>query len=715
MAMPATISQIHPAQAQVFTEVFPILTEHLPSLAAYRIAVNAESADRAEMERKLGGKLVYRLRTLLDGTWVWAGSRVLTDSPTEPAILDAALQSARQHTAALRKGVRGLEYLAGWQPTPELLAEFVVRGYIEWLTPQIQEALTTTTVAVRNAHVTRECRARAWNVAGHPSISLSVVSRLIYDQEVQEYAAALPKVTDIAGLMVTDRSTTMQGEIIKVVGTLEEHRERLLAMQPRPATAQILRESPDSHLILRVLSGANEYDYPAGALQLLVRMDDAQRYDVNAQQVEKALHLKPALRAHVVKVVSNVIKESGLIGSAYSVQNSPALFGVSEPPMQITFGGGKTRRYQHDKLATDFLSAGAAQVRTSTEGTRTLRVVVINTLDDLVDDFVEAMRRQFTRDHNVTFEVVRERKMRVSSQANLESGVRLLAKETADVMLVFLPDNASDEDEGVDALFTKTQTIGRGLPSMVVHRSTLEKPDAMTHVIMGLLARAGDTPYLLEQPLTFADRVIGIALTVQSKRGSDTYTAITRIYRSDGLLLGAVIGETTVGEGQPVPDAFFETLFPRKWLARKRIILHTDGTLPREFLRALGGWEDELGATFHPVEILQRGVPRLYALQKSGIESPEWGSTFRLNDQEAFVLTSIAPRDATPQPLYVRCEAPLSIEQAVQSALAFTLLHYGALQRPKLPVTLHHGELLEAAVQRGVLPTAREADAPFWL
>jgi argonaute-like protein implicated in RNA metabolism and viral defense len=86
-----------------------------------------------------------------------------------------------------------------------------------------------------------------------------------------------------------------------------------------------------------------------------------------------------------------------------------------------------------------------------------------------------------------------------------------------------------------------------------------------------------------------------------------------------------------------------------------------------------------------------------------------------LNQSEAFILTSSAPGDATPQPLHIRTEPPLSIDDALHSVLIFTLFHYGALKRPKLPVTVHHADIIEAGALRGVLPSNSEGDVPFWL
>ncbi len=94
---------------------------------------------------------------------------------------------------------------------------------------------------------------------------------------------------------------------------------------------------------------------------------------------------------------------------------------------------------------------------------------------------------------------------------------------------------------------------------------------------------------------------------------------------------------------------------------------------------------------------------------------PLQGMQFRLNESEAFVMTSVPGNNIAPMPLHIRTEPPLSIDQAVHSTMIMTLFHYGALERPRLPVTLHHGEIVIAGLERGVMLSDTSFDIPFWL
>jgi hypothetical protein len=702
----------------LFAEIFPVRPESVPSLTAYRLRMDEGAVQSiAQLERKLGGKLVYRLNAMLPGRWVWVNSLVLTDVPPNPARLAIALAEARAAMPTFAP-IALMEEVHAFTADAALLAEYIVRGPLDALSAEINAALARSIAVVPNARAEREFRARAHVVEDQPAVSISILSRLIATETVEGFAARLGRITDLVGYAVMDPSSTLQGEISKIIGPLSEHRTRLLALTQREEMAQRIASAPDDHWVVRVQTSTSEYDFVSDALQIIIRLDDVERFGIRSEDAERALHMRPTQRAAVVKLASDVLKAHGLIGDAYNSNNAPGLFSSAAPDARLRFGADRTRAFSSERASSDVQAAGLFRWHDDEpeHGPHRVRITLINTLSDAVDDFIEAMRRMAVKHFNTTFEIVRERRMRVSSQANLESAVRLLAALDADLMLVFLPDSAGASDEdGVSDVSVKAQTIGRGQPCLIVHERTMNQPEAMASIIIGSLARAGASPFILEEPLPFADRIVGCTLARVEKRGAEDWFGFTRIYRADGLLLGACLSSQTRPPGAHLTDSMLEALFPRALLEHKRVVLHTDGRYRREIMRALGGWEDELGASFYPVEISQRSAPRMYAFRKGAVEPAPWGAEFRMNAREALLVTTHGRDEGTPMPLFIRAEPPLEIDQAVRSVMAFMLFHYGALTPPRLPVTLHHGEVIVAGAGRGVLPDSSAFQRPFWL
>ena len=704
--------------APQFVEVFPIKTDAIPPLTAYQMRLVGELTPAEQTW--IGTRLVAKLRAAHPGYWFWASLRVITDSPPPIFNLIHTLDQLRAEQPDIYNWIELLEEDYAWGATPEAITDYVMRGPVQALERPISEALAKTAYGIKNTLVEREHRIRAWEVDGQPALSLAVVTRLLYEPEFGVYAATLKDPDELIGLLAADKTSTTIGEITKIVGKVKDSRERLLKESKRDLMREQIAAAPDDALVVRMLVGYDELDYVATALRLLIRVEDAEKFAIKPQMIERALSLQPAMRAQLVKVVSEIVKGAHLIDKAFTSASQPDLFVSSKPDVTLRFGENKSRELDPEKLPRDFQTLGA-HTRLSKYEREPIRAVVINTLADEeeVAFFVEALKRAMSREYGFTLDIVRERKVRVVTQANLESAVRLLAKEDTPLVIVFLADEESDdEDEAIGDRYARVQTIGRGLSCLIIHEGTMHKPEAMPDIVMGILARTGNTPYLLQEPIPYADRVVGLHLIRQHKKDGDHITGIARIFRADGGLIKAIIAGSLANEGdegEGLPDALLEKLLPREHIKGQRVMIHHDGRLKRDVMLSLDQWEQANGASFAAVEIVRRGIPRIYALKQGKIEPPEWGSTFRLSDTEAFLVSSFAAADMTPQPIHLRVEPPLTIDQAIHSVMTFSLFHYGALRQPKLPITIHHSDLIELSIARGVMPVPFVSDLPFWL
>jgi argonaute-like protein implicated in RNA metabolism and viral defense len=350
------------------------------------------------------------------------------------------------------------------------------------------------------------------------------------------------------------------------------------------------------------------------------------------------------------------------------------------------------------------------------------------------------MRRKLRAEYGFDIDMARERKVKVLSKENLLSAAKVLEKEAPDVILMFMPDEnndvvgeqravsndpkksppqPTDEDEDYYSLarYFRSLALARGLPCQVIHRATLDDPEAMPRVLLSVLGKTGNLPFVLDEPLGYTDFVVGLDVVTAEKPNEDeslnmTFTA--RVYRSDGALLRYVGHTVAVAVGEPIPLAALNTLFPLDEMKKKRVLLHYGGRLGSDIRALLVGWSNAAKITFKLVEIMQYSAPRLYALDKGKITGAPVGSAFVLNEEEALLVTSSAPYSMTAQPLYLRAEG-LTVTQAIESVQAFILLHYGAKALPKLPVTLYRGEELAAAIAKGTLVGGEYSVVPWWL
>ncbi|MAS35509.1 MAG: hypothetical protein CL610_15970 [Anaerolineaceae bacterium] len=305
------------------------------------------------------------------------------------------------------------------------------------------------------------------------------------------------------------------------------------------------------------------------------------------------------------------------------------------------------------------------------------------------------------------------------SRAEIDRAVMRLQTEEFDILLAFLPDqNEADDEDDTPYFHLKSLTVGRGLPSQAVEQSTLNNQYAIGNIIMGILGKTGNIPYILADPLDFADVIVGIDIAREKKKrlaGSVNATAIARIYLSNGEFLGYVIHDTPL-EGETIPNSVLQALFPVHEFSGKQIIIHRDGYFRGTEKQALQSWAKQIGAQFHLVEIIKSGTPRMYRSSPQATIQPDTGSALLMSATEALLVSSLPPfKNATPQPLRIRTESSLGIEQALQSVLAMTSLHYGSLRPPRLPVTIHYSDKIAYMALRGIKPKNLEGHIPFWL
>ncbi len=718
----------------LFVEIFPISSDALPPLTAFRVEVLPDVPP--EHLRRLGNRIATYFRGAFGGIWRFLDGVVLTDSPRNIVEMDISLDLAIQQQPVRFDGLTGIGEAPDWSPTPQSIAELVIREKLRELNDEIKATLKKSEINLRNVHVERDHRVTAHIVAGDPALALSIASRLIYFQDVQTFSGNernLKTLNDrLSGLWASDKTSRTRGEIISVSGTVAQFRSDLLDNATNPRMEQFIRDADDTEWVINLRVGSNSREVVARALDLIVRVPELSRFDVDADQAIKVLQMPPKIRAGLVAAISNIAKNAGLLQNAFNSRVTPDRFFSADFEKNVRYGTKASTRgarssviaYKPDTLAEDFTRRGPYFIHEDMYDSP-IRVCVVNTLTLKLEDFVEALQRYLTRNLDFGIDVVRERRVRVVSRANLESAVRVVEKEDPDIILAFFPDDASfeeddDSDEDATATYVKSLTLGHALPTHVIYESTLNDPDSMAQIVLGILGKTGNIPFVLAEPLEKTDFVVGLALVRNTRKTTDEtrLTAIARVYGADGRFVRYSVREIVTQDTAP-PYVLVRDLFPQKEFSGKRIVIHHDGPLPPDLLQALTVWAQAINATFFPVEIMRFGAPRLYGLGKTGITKPAWGNAFKISDKEALLVSSVPETDVTPQPLHIRTggigASSLPIEDALRSVLVWTLLTYVPGKPAKLPVTILNTDQLAYWLEKGNQFITPQGVVPFWL
>lgn len=715
----------------LFTEVFPIESALTEYVGAYTLVADLPAP---QLDR-VGRILARRLRESYPANWVWANGRLLTDTARSDIEMLIALDILR---GAEPDRFGALTRISSEQNADaRQIAEFILRTKAEAHRDALNTALrkfnTTLPAGETTVRVERDVRLAAWAVDGAPALSVTVSSRLVYGRDA---AYALQFLGSLDGLRVSLADAHFSAEVVADSGTIRADRDRLLRQKLPEPLLRLITSAPESSPVLRLKNQNGTLRLPAAGLQLTLRPADLARVGVDPDRAEPSVRPDPPTRAAIIRALSEILKDAGVIGRAYSSREQSARFILPTPDdlPYLRFADNRTRPAVPGRLAADFMAAGAYALRDRFKSAP-IRVCIVNALQTKIEDFVEALQRQLARKMNFRIEILRERQVRVVSEANLDAAVKTVEKESPDLILFFLPDAQTSSDDLSD--FVKTLSLGRGLPSHIVPPAVIDDPDAMPGLIVQILARTGNTPAALADPLEGFDAVVGLDLVRRTLGNTEQLVAIARAYSNNGTFLSYAVRSAELTGDQP-PYLLMRGLFSQKTYAGKRVVIHVNGTLPADVKAALGVWGKAIRAQFAVVEIVRRGAPRLYAFDEGKVIAPPVGSAFWPDDRQAFLVLTGADEDVaypqnqgaksvqgrpsdkrvvylgqTPQPVHVLADG-IPVKQALDSVRRWALLDYSPQPRG-IPATILNTDALAYWLNKGGTFAREDGDVPFWL
>lgn len=694
-----------------FIEVFPINLSALPKLYAYKLITGSKDVST------IGWKFAYRLKTEFGGHWVWSENKIVGDKLISDIEIKKVVEVLWQEHSDVYRNLQGLEKEPDFEITPQSQADFMAFGLFADIQRDIKLMLSQKNHDLGRAKVERTYGVKAWVVNEHPSISISVQSNLIYREDFKTYAAKVTDLNQLLGIMVEDKRSSLKDEIVAITGRLIDHRTRLLNLTKKPESKDLIANAPDDELVVSV--GKSGYDYIASALKIVLRLADCQRFGVDSQKALNILKIEPKLRSEIISSIAKIAKEKNFIQDAYTSQRNSNLFLNSESlnfSSNLRFGNSKIGK--HDEMLSSLQQNGIYRISSKFFENEPIYIGIIRGFNtESLEKFRPDLQKELKK-FKFNSEYVGLQNIQEDSRVKIEEAINILMQKEKqpDIILAFFNDNSEEEGSAYDKF--KSITIGRGIPSQYIEKSTTNNTFALGNIALGILGKTGNTPFTLAEPLPYADLVIGLDVARQKKQnltGSLNAIAIARIYFSNGELLRYRIHDAPL-EGETIPKNVLQSLFPIDEFQGKRVVIHRDGLFRGKEKEILKSWAKQIGAEFYLVEVIKDAVPRIYSFTNGEVKQPAKGDTFKLSDTQAFLVSSLPPsKNSTPQPLQIRTESPFTIEQAIHSVLSLTLLHYGSLRGTRSPVSIHFSDKIGYLALKGIKPKDLEGTIPYWL
>ncbi|MFW9890508.1 MAG: hypothetical protein ACFFER_20230, partial [Candidatus Thorarchaeota archaeon] len=435
-------------------EVFPVQVDNLPHMEAYSLSLRGGEAS------KVGRKLAYRFGKKLGGHWIWADYRIVTDRPTPQSEIDSVLQDAWSSQPDVYRHLEGLHDDPNWTPSVNALAAVAAYGIARDHDHAIKRMLAEERVHLDPAYIDRVHEIRPWVIGGNPSLSVSVSSRLVHKQDVNEYASSISDTSRLVGLWVADKNSTFKGKVVEVIGDLDEHRDRLVGLTQNEDTLESIRESPDNTAVLRV--GREQYDYAATCLRIIMRMDYMHEFGVDRSKAQRILRISPSDRWKIVSKISGLLRMNGLIGFEYNSHKNPEVFlsrsdlGVDR---RVRLGNDTIVPYGKDifyqikrnglyRISEEFLDGTPIKIGIiKSRKTRPLK------------GFYQTLQNEI-KTLDLCTDMIGEQLVSEQSRIELEKAVDSLMEKEADIVLGIF-------SESPGYYIFKSLTVGRGLASQV--------------------------------------------------------------------------------------------------------------------------------------------------------------------------------------------------------------------------------------------------------
>ncbi|MBA7651102.1 hypothetical protein ES703_58917 [subsurface metagenome] len=695
-------------QDGVLSEFYQLNPEELGNLYCYKLKLIGGNLN------KVGGKLGYQLPNKFSGFWNFSDYILLSNSFIEEKQLNKFVEELWAKETETYKNLTEITFLKDKTPSTKAIADFIANFLKFRYKNEIVRILDKYKEEEAKIKIKKECIIRGWSINNLPAISVSIKSNIYYDDTFEKFLKTLENEEKIINFPVIDIELEHTGKISGIAGILKEHRKRLLSYTKREKIKQKLHEAPDNEEVL-IIDGF--YHYTASTLHPLVITKNAHLFEANASKLMSHLTISPEIRNSIENEIVSLFKN--YIISNFNSVNTPELFKKGEGigfKNQLKFKDGSIHSEEEYVLNT-LKKHGIYKLSPKFEDDPSLEVMLLlSSTFNRYQDFWEKLKTELIElgfapklKNTIKFDKI--------SPIEIEKKIEIISSENCDIIIAILPEKPNQDR--IYELVKSTLFNFNLVKSQFIFEKTIhEKLQwALANVILGILAKTENIPYILANPLDFADFFVGIDISREKKKsltGSQNYAATARFYGKDGTFKHYEIQEDKI-EGETLPKIILERMFAKTKFQDKTIMIHRDGYFRGEEISYL----KELGANynikFQFVEVIKRNVPRLFKIANSTPLNPDKNQIFYISQKEAIIVNNKVQGAKTANPLRIRvCDSETKLDDAIISVMAFRMMHFGTTKTPKLPVTISFSDRISGFVRRGIKPQNKSGKIPWW-
>jgi hypothetical protein len=702
------------------------------------------------LDLQIGRKLSYRLARHFPGViviWHEEVLHVLARLDEKIPSLDDwdnALQAARQELGTESSWGK-LQQIKNSQPTATIIA-LLAREILEVERPFSTKIIPSDRKVkiVRRAIIGHEIF--RYQDLEYPALSITNRSPITSSDHLADFIKKHPYRQDLENLLINLQVETLENNnnatIVEIIGTMSEYRTQLIAkVRGGGASRQAIEKALDDEPVVAVKfsSRGDKYYYALANLRPLITSKTADQLELDWGKLTKATKIDYRERQELLTQYKGEAIQALI---PYGIQlnkssiNHESFFWTPINPIEDTkllFGQNKI--YPYKDIIKGLTAGGIYRRSKRISPDRPISIATIDLIqsNSSSDRFMSEVEQQLKKFWCKFIRIDADRSNKISienldspkGRAELDEKLEDLLIPTPDLVFIFLPQSDRDrDDEDGGSLYYRIyeKLLNRNIATQFIYEKSLRNVEPkyiLNQVMPGVLAKLGHIPFVLAEPLEIADVFIGLDVSRKTKLrlpGTTSACAGVCFYGKQGEFLRAK-SEDGIIEGEEIPRSFLEKLLPAGDLKGKTVAIYRDGRLCGNEARYLADWAAAIGAKFILIECCKSGCPRLYNLVNGRLQAPDRGVALKLSNREAILVTTkVELKIGVPRPirLHIHPEGhQVPIEAVLETTLKLTLLHYGALKPPKLPVMLHGADRLAKLRLRGIYLS--EMFRQFWL
>jgi Piwi domain len=734
----------------MISEIFPVVISQ-PNVRCFRLTPNVD-----ETAKDLGNRLSFHLsRCFPDLVVIWyRGVFFALAKPgqviPEPLEWRDALESIHDEVKDLSDCQWGIQWVRQTELTPEIssqLARQILKTNCKFSQPLVPLPKNEAQQVIVRREVQLWPEIIELDNISTPALSLSIRSSILSKGDLAKFFQDHPSRQNpeklLIGIHVQSIEMGGHGVIRQLTGTIGEKREGLIQLATGSTSKQALLDAPDDQPVVGVQFGKNSkiYEYAMSALRPRLTSDTDERFDVQYGQLLRATKIhdfreRTQLLQVYKKEASETLEKFGYkIGSSINSNTHESLFWYPKTPINQTpllFGKGYIGQQGQILKGLNAKNGGVYRCHSDYKSNK-IQITILKLCDFIVNPLIEQIQASL-KNYGFQSSIVEKVSLKISSneaatRAELEKALNHIAAFSPDLVLILLPesDRHTDNNDGGSLYqFAYSHLLRRSTASQFIYEDTLKKADhrqILNQTIPGILAKLGNLPFVLAQPLEIADYFIGLDVSRSSKSrlpGTVNACASIRLYHSQGEFIRYRL-EDGLLEGEEIPQRMLERLLPASELAGKTVLIYRDGHFCGKEVTHLLERAEAIQARFILVESVKSGVPRLYHYNSAQkvLAPPDTGLALRLSSREAILVTTkVTSNVGLSRPLRLRIHEQghqALIEQVVETTLKLTLLHHGALKTPRLPMPLYGADRMAYLKISGIYPSVLDGDRQFWL